>query len=782
MKLFNPFTFVRQALRFYQAPGSLEYFDAAARIGRPGGKGLPKDLIHLGLRMHLRGLVNALAIQSNRDWIWPFWAERQFDPGDKSFIPRSHVLAHMNLTHRNWTILGPLNHPERCVVDPAGLVTPWAEGWSLDFWVATQDVTFFPSRSEPHQKIDPTCPLVKTRFDAGELRIKAQVFAAELEGAPAAVLRVRLVNGSRDEKEGRFFFSLRPYNPEGISLIQQLGFLDSHWWWVNKAQAVFLPEAPQRVFCSNLEQGDVSFFLSTSQQRKSIECDVGLATGLSEYRFRLGSQEKASYTAVVTLAPSDASRKKLQRWCPSNEFRYGKVRQAFAESWHRHLSAGAHLSFPNRRLTQSFEASKVHLHAFDRGPFMTPGALTYSLCWVRDSAFMLNALDKLGYHQQVEQKLLAFSQRQDSEGYFAFQEGEWDANGLALWSMVQHFRLTGNRELLDHLYPAIARGAEWIERKRHESRLQPEGYQGLLPAGISAEHLGSHDHYYWDNFWGVAGLHAASEAAKTLNRHNEADRLARWCQTYRADVEHSLLASAGKTGVNFLPASPFRRVDSGAVGSLCAVYPLGLIAASDPRVLTTLSLLEQRFFHKDGLFQDHFHSGVNCYLSAHVAQCHLAAGNARAWRIVRYLLKHASGTFTWPEAFHPRTKGGCMGEGHHGWATADWLLLLRNLLLREEGDRLDILPAWDDGDLQPGTCFSATAAPCFFGRIHFKVWADRKELLLEVEPDFFLKAPSRIRWNLPFTPSRLSFNGVTTPCSSPAFEFPAAPARIVAAK
>ena len=30
--------------------------------------------------MHLRGLLNTLAIQSNRDWVWPFWVERQFDP------------------------------------------------------------------------------------------------------------------------------------------------------------------------------------------------------------------------------------------------------------------------------------------------------------------------------------------------------------------------------------------------------------------------------------------------------------------------------------------------------------------------------------------------------------------------------------------------------------------------------------------------------------------------------------------------------------------------------
>ena len=36
---------------------------------------------------------------------------------------------------------------------------------------------------------------------------------------------------------------------------------------------------------------------------------------------------------------------------------------------------------------------------------------------------------------------------------------------------------------------------------------------GLLPAGFSAEHLGPNDYYYWDDFWGLAGLIAAARLA-----------------------------------------------------------------------------------------------------------------------------------------------------------------------------------------------------------------------------------------------------------------------------
>jgi hypothetical protein len=48
----------------------------------------------------------------------------------------------------------------------------------------------------------------------------------------------------------------------------------------------------------------------------------------------------------------------------------------------------------------------------------------------------------------------------------------------------------------------------------------------------------------------------------------------------------------------------------------------------------------------------------------------------------------ASPTGQWPEAIHPRTGGGCMGDGHHVWASAEWVMMIRNCFVREEGDAL----------------------------------------------------------------------------------------------
>src|SRR5690606_24841987 len=60
-------------------------------------------------------------------------------------------------------------------------------------------------------------------------------------------------------------------------------------------------------------------------------------------------------------------------------------------------------------------------------------------------------------------------------------------------------------------------------------------------------------------------------------------------------------------------------------------------------------------------------------------------------------------TGQWPEAIHPITLGGCMGDGQHGWAAAEWIMYIRNAFVREEGEGLvvgsGLMPEWlQDGE------------------------------------------------------------------------------------
>ena len=90
-----------------------------------------------------------------------------------------------------------------------------------------------------------------------------------------------------------------------------------------------------------------------------------------------------------------------------------------------------------------------------------------------------------------------------------------------------------------------------------------------------------------------------------------------------------------------------------------------------------------------GFYQDIIHSGVNPYLTLHVAQVLLRAGDPGSRGSSGRVARLASPTGQWPEAVHPRTGGGCMGDGHHAWASAEWVLMIRNHVRPRGGGAAD---------------------------------------------------------------------------------------------
>src|SRR5690606_18088029 len=190
-------------------------------------------------------------------------------------------------------------------------------------------------------------------------------------------------------------------------------------------------------------------------------------------------------------------------------------------------------------------------------------------------------------------------------GYFLSQEGEWDSNGQALWMYARFSRLTGRRPK-DAWRRAIHHGANWIRRKR-TSPTSGKPHAGLLPAGFSAEHLGPNDFYYWDDFWAVAGLEEAAWMMQQYGDTLAAEEFASEAMDLRRCIDRSLEFAARRLGRPALPASPYRRLDAGAVGSLIAGYPLQLVEPTDPRLLDTAQFLIENCFVNGAFFQDMIH-------------------------------------------------------------------------------------------------------------------------------------------------------------------------------
>jgi hypothetical protein len=363
-----------------------------------------------------------------------------------------------------------------------------------------------------------------------------------------------------------------------------------------------------------------------------------------------------------------------------------------------------------------------------------PGPYTYKRFWFRDAAFLLDGLLAAGCLARVRRALYRFPARQTWSGYFRSQEGEWDSNGAALWIIDRYRRLSGER-LDAGLVRAVSRGAAWIRRKRLSDALQAD-HAGLMPAGFSAEHLGPNDFYYWDDFWSAAGLRCAAAVLRDARNPELAGQCEAEAERLLAAVDRSLQRTAARRSRPGIPASPYRRLDSGAIGSLAAGYPLRLGAPRDQRLLDTVEFLLEHCMVRGGFFQDMIHSGINAYLTLHIAQVLLRAGDPRFWGLVRAVAGLASPTGQWPEAIHPHTGGGCMGDGQHLWAAAEWVLMMRHLFVREEGDGLVLCSGLPDEWLETDSPLCLGPTPTPHGPIRVEVLQDSGRRIVRWEADW----------------------------------------------
>jgi hypothetical protein len=455
------------------------------------------------------------------------------------------------------------------------------------------------------------------------------------------------------------------------------------------------------------------------------------------------------------------------------------------------LGRGARCRIPEQQIGDLFAASESALLASLDGSSICPGPATYHYFWFRDAAYMLLGLDRLGYGTMTRGIIERFPEEQERSGMFRSQQGEWDSTGQAIWIVWNHTVLTHDHEIADRLFTSLAAGVRWIEKKRMRTPDDPL-LDGLMPRGLSAEHLGLADVYYWDSFWSLAGVEAFERICALLGRWPEMSQAHELACALRRDIGRSLETVRERTGIDSIPAGPLRKIDAGSIGSVAAWYPLQLYRSDDARMCATLETIQEEMFRQGMFYQPFIHSGLNVYLTLHVAGARLYAGDAGAfWRILTDVSGRATSTFTFPEAIHPVTGGGCMGDGHHGWAAAEIVLALRSAFVAEEwgpppGQHVvrflsGIPPAWFE-QVHP---FGLDRVPIPEGRVDIRVRPGGDTVTVEVVLDpggvigaghWVLSLPDP--WSFVVCDGR-ELTGRGTPYQRVEFSIPARPAQFV---
>ncbi|MDW8306044.1 MAG: hypothetical protein RML34_03140 [Leptospiraceae bacterium] len=702
-------------------PKTLMLIRRALELGNPTATIWPSETIPMTSRLLAGGFWNYSFFQFHRQFYFPYWAHRQYNPRSKSFIPRSHNILSINQTHRNWVSISFPGKTHEVTADMAGAIMPEHDSYTIEFAF-----------------LDDSGKLIRPHDDADQLKIRLlgpDELVLSWENRSVRVQALQEGCRLRGEGEENLVISIRPFNMEGPALLYKLQYLEEK----NQLRGdvtIDMAKSPEVYQLSTLEYGDALQQIEKlvkkkahkkntthyrlrkkkeSEIRRSVKDPLGLATAAFLYN-KASDLQWVVHDRKKSTLPIQI----FKQWA------FKKKSQQAAQIWQEWFGDGAELRLPEPYHSW-YQHSRWYLMVLWDFDSITPGSFTYHHFWVRDAVFMLNAFLLMGTFRPVRQVIEKFPDHVRSSGLFHSQAGEWDANGQALWIIARYSKVTQDQKILQEQSREIARMVSWIGK-------MCEKYGGVLPPGFSAEHLGVADWYLWDNFWALGGLKEIADLPlkKKTSIHEIYAKLSSQLKLYLQDYD-------------YYPAALGRGKDPGMIGSLSALYPLMLTEFMDLRMAHTLDIIRQNYFFRGGFFQENIHSGINPYLTFQVAESYLYLGQAEeAWSIVKKILPWAQKAYTFPEAVHPKTKGGCMGDGFHGWAYAEVVSYFHNILYRETHLGPLFLGGLPTSWLKKG--FEARNLPTSKGRISLSCREQEITITGLREEPIFLRIPRGCRF------------------------------------
>jgi hypothetical protein len=399
-----------------------------------------------------------------------------------------------------------------------------------------------------------------------------------------------------------------------------------------------------------------------------------------------------------------------------------------------------------------------------------PGPSIYDSFWIRDSSVEGIACAVAGDQNLPERQFGEHYTRTDifhqepgsigpvrRYGFFGGHheeaDFEWDSNGQALWAIGRFDRIKGAAYGFGQglFNPYIIEGARWLRYNRSAF--------GLLHSGWSAEHLGDKNKpHYWDDLWAIAGLWEAGQLAMRIGAPQASEIWAIYddVRIATADSIRWVLNQQKQQGrwETFIPTGPANAgdLDSTMVGAVAYFHPCHLYmgaklgAEVDYAAQMTLETIWSHFTLPEGGFRHD--KAWNCYgpyLTLQLAHAFLLLGKVDRmdqclfWAVgnaaYANVQAHPGAASVWQVALGAWNEQHCypiarnfagdatapwyMGDIPHGWAAAEFMLLLRDILFFEADEDNDrhvyiapgVPPHWLAGD----QTISVRNAPTVFG-------------------------------------------------------------------
>jgi hypothetical protein len=427
----------------------------------------------------------------------------------------------------------------------------------------------------------------------------------------------------------------------------------------------------------------------------------------------------------------------------------------FRNYWEKQLNSGANFNVPEERVRDGYRAwIAYNMLLVDKDPLtglllIHPDATMYEHVWAGDAAVIMQSMDRMGYSKEVENYAKYFFVRQGArkpegdidtaDGFFCGDSVPWlSENGFVLWSLCEHYKLTGDLEWLKAAAPRLLESANWIIHERERTKVLEDGKRprswGLLPKGRPSD-LGDWDYWYFNDTLSYKGLRDLGEVLAKANLTDEAREINIAAVDYKSCILSSIEQSINRrVDPPFVPLTPYKN-DNPTADYLYRYWyslnpPAFMVDAGLASATNDLVTWGNYWVEKLGMV-----SGL-CKFMPETTDPHYVYDQA-----LTYLLRGETDKFVW--SFYSLL---AYGQSRSTYATVEWsniktgiketdawddcrqphmhsnsrcLAMLRIALLLEDGNALHLMMGTPRGWLTDGKRIEVLRAPTYFGNVNY---------------------------------------------------------------
>ncbi|MCU7500060.1 MAG: hypothetical protein HF309_12395 [Ignavibacteria bacterium] len=614
-------------------------------------------------------------------------------------------------------------------------------------------------------------PVIEYNFDREGIHYSLEAFAQTLDGNPESPLinfiRVKIKNTDTKTRLAYFTTGVRYQNDENTDW----GVGDNRFGRPWKAKKLGEFEQAGDTFNVHSEYSftDDAFLkdgrlMYTFPKENMTEKVMTLKTGYNEpgynsaakililpttpvgivhYKFFLEPGKEASLDFKAPYVAIDKNDPVVQQMIKAS---YDEYLDRTVKFWDSILSRGMEITLPEEKVNNTFKVNLFYdliaRNKHGQDYVQNVNEFNYDQFWIRDAASILRMYDISGYHDLARQVLDFFPRWQDSTGNFISHAGQLDAWGQAMWAYGEHYLITGDKAFAEKVYPSVQKAFLWLKKTLEQDSLH------LFPVATPGDNEDITGRVTGHNFLALAGLKNVIVLANALGRTEDAKTYQAEYDTYFSNLMKRLKEVTSKTDGYITPG--LDKLGGNDWGNMLTLYPEIILDPFDPMVTKTLEVTRSKY--QEGIMTYAQGRYLHHYLTMNNTQSELIRGEQeKALQEFYAVLMHTGSTHTGFEfsIFPWGNRDFMMNLTPHGWFSAEFRTLLRNMMVREEKSDLHLFSALSPEWLKEGDKIAVHKAPTNFGMVNMDLSVRNGGADLKLD-NKFTSNPSKLILHLPY--------------------------------